>query len=40
VPNTGANQNLLPLLGAGGGLVIVGAGIAAASRRRRYAANR
>jgi len=40
MPNTGANQNLLPLLGAGGGLVIVGAGIAAASRRRRYAANR
>lgn len=40
MPNTGADQNLLPLLGAGGGLVIVGAGIAAASRRRRYATHR
>ena len=40
MPNTGADQNLLPLLGAGGGLVIVGAGVVAASRRRRYSAHR
>ena len=39
MPNTGADQNLLPLLGAGGGLVIVGVGIVAASRRRRYSAH-
>jgi LPXTG-motif cell wall-anchored protein len=39
LPGTGADGNLMPLLGVGGGLVLVGAGFVGVSRKRRSSAH-